>query len=61
MVGKRISRYRFANLPYIKTLFVFYSIKSLTKDPTDVGLTDKSIWINGFDDTENELTLLLAS
>ena len=42
-------------------LFAFNRVKALSKDTTDIGLTDKSIWINGFDDTENELTLLLAS
>ena len=42
-------------------LIPFYRIKALSEDAIDIRLADKSIRVDGFDDMEDELTLLLAS
>ena len=43
------------NLPYEnkRKLLVFDCVESLSKDTTDIGLADKGIRVNGFDDMED--------
>ena len=41
-------------------LFAFNRVKALSKDTTDIGLTNKSIRVDGFDDMKDQLTLLFA-